>query len=102
MAADDVDLDLDALDREGAVKPFAVKLGGRRYEFAAIADLDFRLATEIMTVSTEESLRMLLSDEDREPFFKNDLATFKCEQLFKSYLKHYAIDPGEADGSPAS
>lgn len=97
-----IDLDLDALEREGVSKPFSVKLGGRRYELVAIDQLDFRLATEIMTADVEKSLRLLLPDEDCEPFFKNDIPSFKMNQLFKAYLAHYNIDPGEADGSPPS
>lgn len=101
MGADDVDLDLDALEWEGEKKPFSVNVGGRRYELLATAQLDWRDYAALQTDKVPGiSLQRLVKPEDRQAWDANKLPFFKLNKIFETYRLHYKMDdPGEAPAS---
>lgn len=101
-----VDLDLDVLEREDTVDLFTVTIGKREYVLPDAKAMDYRDALKlVMLINAKEfpeAMELLLSREDREAFFANDLPIFKMEQLFLRYRAHYGVSERAAGEAPAS
>jgi hypothetical protein len=101
-----VDFDLDTFDRPDAKPPFKVRLGGRVYVLGDPLALDYRDLLRAQELYVQgmpaEAINLMVTKDDRDAFFMNDLPIFKLRAMFEAYNKHYGIDPGEAPASPTS
>lgn len=102
-----VDFNLDSYERESAPGPFAVVVGGRRYELVDAQECDYRDLLQAQQAfaagDPQRSFDMIVKEDDREAFFANRLPNYKLRALFERYNAHYGIPiPGEANGSSPS
>lgn len=98
---EEVSLDLDTVEREGAKPPFTFTHAGRRWMLSDPQDLDWKKLLVAMG-DPEFFLRQILPADDREEFFRVDMPTWKLNLLMTRYQEHYGLpNPGNAGGSPA-
>lgn len=93
-----VDLNLDAYKASADRAPFAVVLGGKRFVFKHMDDLDAWavldgfLSGEV--AATVRIIEMALGD-DYEAFRKQPLSKGAFDDLIKAYMAHCGVTPGE-------
>lgn len=88
---EDVDLDLDSLERpeDQKRKPFSFSLRGRRIVMADPQDQDWR---DVIRMDNPVQLfRICLSDEDRTFFFEQEMEGWRLGKLVESFEKHYGL-----------
>lgn len=91
-------LDLDTLEREGAVEPFTFTLNGRVFTMKPRDEI----AWQNLLLAQRNPLlfvRFTMSKEDHDAFMEHELEMWKMDRLMQEYLKHFGIDPGEFNGS---
>lgn len=98
-----IDLNLDALDREGGTPaPYAVVLGGKRYVFGDLREMDWQRLLEALR-NPYVLFEYVLSADDYAAFLKAELPAWKLNKLLEGYKEHYGLPSlGEAAASPAS
>lgn len=93
-----VDLNLDAYKASADLAPFAVVLGGKRFVFKHIDDLDaWDVVNGFLTgevAATVRIIEMALGDEYEE-FRKQPLSKGAFDHLIKSYMVHCGVTLGE-------
>lgn len=97
--------DLDALERDGAPKPYKAKIGGTVYTFADPNEQDWQENEALMGGSTEDNLRAVLGDKQYAKFAKEKLPVWKLNELNTRVSLHYAKyvgSPGEGVASSGS
>ena len=95
---------LDDFEREDTPEPFVVELGHKTYVLADVQELDFRELSIIVGAARNgdmvESVRLLVAEKDRPSFLANKIPSWKINELFDRYSKHYGLTPpGEAPAS---
>lgn len=98
-------VDLDAIAAEAAGDPYPVRIGGRWYAFPSLKGVDYRLVeradsgdTQAITALIEDSL----SGDELAAFMKNKLGMSVLEAMFKGWIKHAGLNPGESQPSSPS
>lgn len=100
-----IHLNLDKLDGEGDVEPFAVIFGAKRYVLPNPQDMDWNVILEAQQLygngDAKKAIGMILDEKDRDSFFdpKNRMTPRKLTAFFTAYNAHYGLDPGEARAS---
>lgn len=85
-----ISLNLDSLDREGAVEPFTVVHGGERYVMLDPHDIDWRdLMRGLQQPS--EFFTICMSPDDAAKFAGTKLPGWKLNTLIKAYIEHHGI-----------
>lgn len=96
----DVQLNLDALDSEGAVEPFRFTLGGETFEAADPRDLDWREVEAIDTSDYNSVLKSMLTEESYERFLNHKVSVRALDRLSEAVVSHYGmVNSGEGDAS---
>lgn len=89
-------LDLDDLQNEHRREPFTVAIGGTTFEMQDIQDVDLGAVTAAFERAKGGDISalvfLIVSEDDREAFFANDLPIWKFQALFERYLHHYGLD----------
>jgi hypothetical protein len=100
---------LDTFEREDAVDLFTVTIGARDYILPDAKGMDYRDAVRLLVLikakEVDQAIELLLSRDDREAFFANNLPIFRMEELFVRYKEHYGITEqaaGEVNASSPS
>lgn len=96
---EEIDLNLDTVEREKTFKPYAIALDGRRMVLMDPADMDWRVLLEIGE-NPARFLRHGLSPDDFEFLTARKLPGWKLNKLIKGYMDHYGIDLSR--GNPAA
>lgn len=93
-----VDLNLDVYEAAEERKPFAVVLGGKRFVFTHMDDLE---AWDVVNAflggeveATVSVIEQALGD-DYEEFRSKPLKKGKFDHLVKSYMAHCGVNAGE-------
>lgn len=94
----DINVNIDELDREETYKPFAIQLAGRRIEMIDPADMDWKDLLEIE--NPVYFLRHALSEDtpegeelsDKEFFKAAKMPGWKLGKVIELYTKHYGLD----------
>jgi hypothetical protein len=100
-AAQDVDLDLDALEADVTHKPFTFRLAGQRFEIPHPNDFDWHVQEDIASGDLPRMFRALLGDQF-ETFDVLPASTGKMVRIMEDYSKHFGVDVGESPASPGS
>lgn len=91
-------LDLDKLEREGAVGPFDFQLEGKRYIMSDPQEVDWQDLLSAMQNPTM-FFRLVLPTDDQQEFFRTRLPSWKMRKLMESYQDHYGLPTaGNAGG----
>ncbi|MEV2277873.1 hypothetical protein AB0I72_20035 [Nocardiopsis sp. NPDC049922] len=94
--------DLDALEKDGEVQPFGVRLGGKVFVISDPMDEDWQDAVLIDMNDIEGSLRPLLGDQ-YEDFKKIRMPMWKMKALNDAMEAHYSRFYGtRGEGSASS
>lgn len=96
-----VSLNLDALERENAPKPFSVVLGGKRMVLLDAQEVDYRDLLALMT-NPQDFFRLVVDPQHRQHVEDTKLPAWKLNRLVEAYLGHYGIRPGEPLASSTS
>lgn len=90
-------LDLDALEREGAVaEKFTFTFGGRQYEMVDPQEIDWQ---DLLSGLRNPAMfiRFAMSAADQKEFFGARVPAWKMNRLMEAYQQHYGIpDLGNA------
>jgi hypothetical protein len=100
-AAQDVDLDLDALEADATHRPFTFRLAGQRFEIPHPNDFDWHVQEDIASGDLARMFKALLGDQF-EAFDAVAVPTAKMARLMEDYSKHFGVDVGESPASPDS
>lgn len=94
-----VDFNLDSYTPDANV-PFAIVLGGKRYEMTHMDDLDgfdfLEAVTKGEASATLRLLEMALGRDDLATIRKTRVPKSKLDELQKRYLTHCGIDLGNS------
>ena len=93
--------DLDALEREGEVKPpFKFKHGGKWFTLADPAEIDLRDIVEIGTSPSGEAglLANLMGDQYEEIVESGPMPQWKLAPMLQAWYDHYGLEPGKSQG----
>ncbi len=91
-------LDLDKLEREGAVGPFDFVLDGKRFMMSDPQEVDWQDLLSAMQNPTM-FFRLVLPAEDQPEFFRTRLPSWKMNKLMAAYQDHYGLpNAGNAGG----
>jgi hypothetical protein len=96
--------DLDAVEAEEAGEPFPFKFGGHEYVLPHVQDMDRKVlvaADQGEKAAMDELFRTGLGD-DYELFNEQPMKLRTLEALFKNWLKHCGLEPGELQASTSS
>jgi hypothetical protein len=93
--------DLDALEKGGEVKPFAVRLGGKTFLLSDPFDEDWQDAVLIDMHDIEGSLKPLLGDQ-YDDFKAIRMPMWKMKVLNDRMEAHYSQYYGDQGEGPAS
>ena len=89
--ANTFDLDLEDSDPE----PFVVKLGNREYELLDIAQVDYRVAADLVRSAAagdlQQVVRAIVRPSDWDAFSKHSLTVRQLTALFTAYSKYYSL-----------
>ncbi|MER7167029.1 hypothetical protein ABT336_13305 [Micromonospora sp. NPDC000207] len=97
--AEDVALNLDDLEREGAVKPFTFLHQGRVYTIPDPQEMDWQKQLRAMG-DPVYFLQHSLSPEDAEAFFNAEMPSWKLDAVMSGFQKHFGLPSlGELNGS---
>ena len=86
----DLTLDLDALEREKAPKPFYFQHLGERYLLVDPQEIDWQELI-IAIGDTFTFFRTIIPADDREKFFTAKLPSWKMRALMERYQEHYGL-----------
>lgn len=93
-----VTLDLDALEREGAVdEPFTFRYKERDYEMIDPQEIDWQ---DLLSGLRNPGLfvRFAMSNEDQKNFFGERVPAWKMNALMQAYQEHFGLpDLGNAN-----
>jgi hypothetical protein len=104
MTVKTVLLDVNALEREDAPTPFAVKVGTKKYRLVDPPELSVNDFLGI-TSNPASFLTAAVAEKDRPAFTEALLAmpAWKVNQVVKAYREHFGLpEPGESDASSGS
>lgn len=96
-------LDLDALEKEGAVvEAYTFRLNGREWTALDPEDIDWQLGVDLDVDNPREIMAAYLGAEQWAEFAKVTLEGWKIRRLVADIDKHYSggVAPGEKDGLP--
>lgn len=96
--------DLDAVEAQANGEPFDFDFGGRIYTLPHVQDLDRKVllaADQGEQAAMAELLRSGLG-EDHAEFDAQPMKLRSLEALFKAWLKHCGLEPGELRASTRS
>jgi hypothetical protein len=96
--------DLDAVEAEAAFEPFRFRLGGRAFTLPHLRMLDRRVvaaADQGDFAAMDAAFRQGLG-EDYEAFNQLPLSLHALDALFRGWLEHSGLAPGESPASPRS
>lgn len=100
---DPVELDLDALEREGRPVPMKFTVRGKAFLTADPVMLPWSKYESINWTDTEQILGVLLSLKDYETFVALDISQNQMNILATKLSEHYfGGSPGESEDSPTS
>jgi hypothetical protein len=96
--------DLDAVEAEAAGEPFEFTFGGHTYTLPHVQDVDRKvvLTADQGDVAAMISLFQLGLGDDYERFNAQPMKLRTLEALFKAWLKHCGLEPGELLASTRS
>lgn len=95
-----VSLDLDALEREGTVEPFVIKLGGERYVMVDAMDLDWR---DLSLAQTDpiSFFDIVIAEDQRDKFKQQRMTVFQVDKMMRAYMDHHGMPlPGDLGALP--
>jgi len=99
VPTEDVDLDLDTLEREDTKGPFRVRHAGRLYTFTDPREVDFKVLFEVLS-NPVTWMKECLPEDDFNTIIQTVLPSWKLEAMLSGYRKHYGMgDVGESGGS---
>jgi hypothetical protein len=90
--------DLDAAAAEIIREPFRFRYGGREWEFAHMADVDWRVISDADTGdmdAVKKAFKIALGDQAKE-FDKLPQPISVMNNLFSRWLKHSGLNEGES------
>jgi hypothetical protein len=96
--------DLDAVAAEIVREPFRFRYGGREWEFAHMADVDWRVISAADTGdmdAVKSAFRVALGDQVKE-FDKLPQPISVMNDLFGRWMAHSGLNEGESPASPVS
>ncbi|MFI6496914.1 hypothetical protein [Nonomuraea typhae] len=96
--------DLDAVEAEAVGDPFAFDFGGYTYTLPHVQDVDRKvlLGADRGDVGMMNTLFELGLGDDYERFNAQPMKLRSLEALFKAWLKHCGLEPGELLASTRS
>jgi len=96
--------DLDAVEAEAAGEPFEFTFGGHTYTLPHVQDVDRKvvLTADQGDIAAMISLFQLGLGDDYERFNAQPMKLRTLEALFKAWLKHCGLEPGELLASTRS
>lgn len=97
---DDVDLNLDSLEREGAPKPYTFVLGGRRWTTRDPLEMDWQEVMALNENSPADMVKALVTEP--EEFLQLKLPTWKLDRLAVAMRDRYFGQLGDLGNGPAS
>ena len=96
--------DLDAVEREARFEPFVFRLGGKPFTLPHLRKIDRRVVraadegdAAAMDAAFREGLGKRFAEFDALP-----LSLHGLDALFRAWLKHSGLTPGESPASPPS
>jgi hypothetical protein len=96
--------DLDAVEAEALGEPFPFTFGGREYVLPHVQDMDRKVllaADQGEQAAMEELFRTGLG-ADFEEFDRQPMKLRTLEALFRNWLEHCGLEPGELRASTSS
>lgn len=100
-----VELDLDALERDGAPTPYPVRLGGKVYEIGDPKSIAWEDLASLTSGDNVHFLTPAVKPAQRDAFNTalRKLPGWKVDALADGYREHFNLPTaGEADASPSS
>lgn len=96
--------DLDAVEAEVAGEPFSFDFGGHTYALPHVQDVDRKvlLGADQGDVAAMNSLFEIGLGDDYEQFNAQPMKLRTLEALFKAWLAHCGLEPGELVASTRS
>lgn len=96
--------DLDAVEAEAIGEPFEFTFGGHVYSLPHVQDVDRRilLGADQGDVAMMNALFEIGLGDDYELFNAQPMKLRSLEALFKAWLKHCGLEPGELLASTRS
>lgn len=87
-------LDLDTLEREGAIlEPFVINVKGRALTLLDVQELDWQdLAAIARSKDPHLFFVKAIDSDDYEHFIAAKIPSWKMERLMQTYLDHFGID----------
>lgn len=97
-------LDLDAFERDHRHEPFYFRLGGRWFQLPHMRDVDRKVLRDAVgdTDAAENAIRRALGEQDYKQFDAIPLSTGGYDELFRQWLEHSGMKPGESEASTGS
>lgn len=96
--------DLDAVEAEAAGEPFPFTFGGHEYVLPHVQDVDRKVllaADQGEKAAMDELFKTGLGD-DYERFNAQPMKLRSLEALFRAWLEHSGLEPGELGASTRS
>lgn len=96
--------DLDAVEAEAAGEPFVFTYRGHEYSLPHVQDVDRKvlLAADQGEIAAMNELFRAGLDIDYEQFNAQPMKVRSLDALFKAWLKHCGLEPGELVASTRS
>lgn len=103
-AAESKPFDLDAVEAEALGEPFEFTFGGCTYSLPHVQDLDRKIlvGADQGDVAAMNSLFEVGLGNDYEQFNAQPMKLRSLEALFKAWLAHCGLEPGELGASTRS
>lgn len=93
---EDVDFNLDTLEREKTYKPFRPVINGRVVNMTDPAELDWKVLLDIEDPS--QFLRHAIAEDDKAFLREQHIPGWKFGKLIDAYVKHYGLDEQRGNG----
>jgi hypothetical protein len=99
-------LDLDVLEpAEKVIAPFTVTLGGKCYILIDAREIDYRdiraAQRAYLAGDYEPSIRLVISKDDADGFFANQISPLTLKTMFSAYNSHYDLRPPKQEVTDA-
>lgn len=86
-----VALNFDTWSRDQVVEPFAIVIGGKRYESLDPMDVDYRELSGILDASPEDMFRLLFP-EDAEEIVKHKMSVGAMVAFNEAVVTHFGLE----------
>ena len=99
----EVDFDLDAVVVEAeTAEPFRFTWKGETWELPLMDALEFADQIALESANVEDSLRLLMGDDQWERFIAHPISTGRARELIRRWQKWQGLEPGESPASSRS